>query len=79
MADDAEAAALAAARSAPLADRAAHKLWRARCEAYDAMAEACRGGGPVDDEVGEHGGGRTNGDGESGPARQQSMELMLAP
>ena len=49
----AEAAALAAARAHPTT-HTTHKLWKARCEAFDALGEACRtaGAGP-DESIGE--------------------------
>ena len=36
-----EDATLAAARSAPIRDRCAHALWKARVEAYETVGHAC--------------------------------------
>ena len=48
----AEAAALAAARVHPTT-HTTHKLWKARCEAFDALGEACRAGPCADESIGE--------------------------
>lgn len=49
MADDPDAAALAAAASAPLPDRVRHRLWRARADAFDALRSLCESGAPPPD------------------------------
>jgi len=51
MSDPDDAKLLAAARADPPAF-AGHKLWKARCEAFDALAEACRKGGRVEEGTG---------------------------
>ena len=47
-----DTAALTAARALPLADRVAHKLWKARCDAYDAIKTGAEAGDAPPD-VGE--------------------------